>query len=173
MTSNPTLFLLPDAEKFNGSNWQEFKETMLNAADARGLLGCFGHDKKIIPKPTGAPASIPSETTNWWGALHLTPEEWEQRNAYAKGMIALNVKNPIGVGLMTQGTAAEAWESLISIHDQKSALKRIQLEDELKAIKYIEGTDIKIHFATLRLAWSRANEQGSSIGDEEFGLTAI
>ncbi|KAG6848592.1 hypothetical protein H0H87_003673, partial [Tephrocybe sp. NHM501043] len=93
--SNPNLFLLPADEKFDGSNWIEFKTTIQNAAKGRGLLGYM---EGTISRPSPAPDATPAPPTAYWGSLSPTVDEWLQRDSYAQSMITLNVVNPIGQG---------------------------------------------------------------------------
>ena len=99
--SQPQLFLLPPEEKFDGSNWILFKETLMNAAKARGCIRYFlGNIPRPSP-PTNLTAIL--TPTTFWGSLKPTEEEWDQRNAYALGMITLNVRNTIGQGVKMDG----------------------------------------------------------------------
>ncbi|KAG6875857.1 hypothetical protein C0992_002033 [Termitomyces sp. T32_za158] len=166
--SNPTLFILPTEEKFDGSNWTAFKTTITEAACGRGLLDYLeGKIKDPTVKKEGdeSASPIPTIATTWWGAENPTAEEWRQRGTYARSMIILNVINPIGAGLKLDGTAAEAWTSLMTLHDAKSDLGLLQAEKELNSIKYRDGSNIKVHFRALRTAWAKANVQGAGIDD--------
>ncbi|KAF5373414.1 hypothetical protein D9615_009477 [Tricholomella constricta] len=165
--SNPNLFLLPPAEKFDGTNWIDWKTTIINAARAKGLLGYFGGQ---ITCPTPDPTAT---ATSYWGSPNPTHEEWLQRDAYAQGMITLNVVNPVGQGVIMDGTAAETWESLTTLRDAKSDLALINAEETLGAIKYTEGADIEKHFSAMREAWAAANGQGADIQDKKFRVYVL
>ena len=54
MTSQPLIFLLATDKKFNGTNWVEWKGTILSAADARGLGGYL--DGTITKPPDLSPS---------------------------------------------------------------------------------------------------------------------
>ena len=64
----------------------------MNAAMAKSV-DIYLHGK--VPKPAIPKDSTTIKSTNFWGSLNPTPEEWDQQNAYAHGMITLNVKNTI------------------------------------------------------------------------------
>ncbi|KAF5378820.1 hypothetical protein D9615_006849 [Tricholomella constricta] len=164
--SNPALFLLPASEKFDGSNWLEWKTTILNAAKAKGLLG-YINGTNICPAPPD-PDDTPAPATAYWGSSQPTFEEWLQRDAYAQGMITLNVVNPVGQGVVMSGTSAESWASLAAIRDAQTDIGLINAEEKLAGIKYTEGGDIEKHFAEMREAWSKANGQGAEISDRKF-----
>ena len=167
-SQNPALFLLPADEKFDGSNWTSFKISITEAARGRGLLGYLTGD-------VGNPALVMQEEktinqmpTAWWGAANPTPDEWLQRDAYARSMVTLNVVNPIGAGVRLDGSAADAWSSLTLLHDARSDLALLHAEEELSAIKYVDGTSIEAHFKALHTAWAKANGQGAEIDDRRF-----
>ncbi|KAJ7083467.1 hypothetical protein C8R44DRAFT_652188, partial [Mycena epipterygia] len=119
MTSNSTgVPLLPDGEKFDGTGYSGFKTKILALAKARGLGGYL--DGTITsPTAPAAPAaganaqtiSLPPDPTSIY-SLAPSYEEWMHRDAIATALLILNVKNPVGLGLKTDGTAAEALESL-------------------------------------------------------------
>ncbi|KAG5351441.1 hypothetical protein C0989_006452, partial [Termitomyces sp. Mn162] len=175
MSQNPTLFLLPTDEKFDGLNWPSFEITMTEAACGRELIGYLTGE---IKRPEGGDntrvkAEMPERLT-WWGALNPTLDEWLQRNAYARSMMTLNVINSIGAGVCMAGSAAAAWASLTILHDTKTDLGLIHAEEELGSIKYVDGSSIEAHFKALRTAWAKAKDQGVGIDDRHFmqGLVA-
>ena len=147
--SQPQLFLLSPEEKFDRSNWIPFKETLMNAAKAQG---CNGYFLGTIPRPT--PPTDPTTATTpttFWGALKPTIEEWDQCNAYALGMITLNVKNTIGQGVKTDGTAVEAWK-LTDIQDLATGMGLLAADNHLCTIRHTDGADLGIHIPAMREA---------------------
>ena len=136
MMSQPQLFLLPPEDRFDGSNWISFKETLMNAAKARGCDGYF-LGKITRPLPQTDPATAPVPTT-FWGSLTPTKEEWDQRNAYSLGMITLNVKNTIRQGVRMDGTAAQAWKSLTDVQDLATGMGLLVADSHLRAIRHID-----------------------------------
>ncbi|KAF5374432.1 hypothetical protein D9615_009058 [Tricholomella constricta] len=169
--SNPPLFLLPTEEKFNGSNWNGFKTTITHAARARGVLGYLTGEITCPPAPQ--PMDSPMPTTSYWGSTSPTYDEWRQRDAYAQGMVTLNIINPVGQGTDTDGTSAETWASLTLVRDARSDLALINAENALSAILHTEGADIENHFAEMRTAWAKANDQGANITDEKFRVHVL
>ncbi|KAG6839598.1 hypothetical protein C0991_001039, partial [Blastosporella zonata] len=149
------------------NNWLKFKTKLISAAREQGLKGYLdGTQEKPLPSTTTMP-------TTWWGSLTPTCKEWEQRNAFALSMVALNVDNPVGWGVKLDGAAAEAWKSLTDIHDIKSGLRLVNAEVALAAIQYTEGLDIEDHFIAMRTAWGNANNQGAGIQDAKFGMYIV
>ncbi|KAF9537756.1 hypothetical protein CPC08DRAFT_605522, partial [Agrocybe pediades] len=111
-STSSSPFLLPSAEQYDGSNWIEFKAKIRAAAKQRGVLGYLDGTIKQ-PDPEHADYK-PRVATSYWGSSLPTPEEWEQRDAWAQGLITLNVKNAIGLGVALDGSAAETYRSIAS-----------------------------------------------------------
>ncbi|KAJ7667301.1 hypothetical protein B0H17DRAFT_990307, partial [Mycena rosella] len=118
MTSNSTgVPLLPDGEKFDGTGYSGFNTKILVLAKARGLGGYLdGTIQKPLtsisaPGGTAQTTALPPDPTSVYS---LTPslEEWIHRDAFALALLVLNVKNPVGLGLKLDGSAAEAMQSL-------------------------------------------------------------
>jgi gag-polypeptide of LTR copia-type len=59
--SQPPIFLLAFDEKFDGTNWVEWKGTILSAADARGLNGYL--DGTITKPPDPSPGQAAPTAT--------------------------------------------------------------------------------------------------------------
>ncbi|KAJ7242207.1 hypothetical protein C8J57DRAFT_1084480, partial [Mycena rebaudengoi] len=117
MTSNSTgVPLLPDGEKFDGTGYSGFKTKIVALAKARGLDGYIDGKITCPVAPTigtGVPqsTSLPPEPTSIY-SLAPSYDEWRHRDAIATALLILNVKNPVGLGLKVDGTAAEAMKSL-------------------------------------------------------------
>jgi len=154
--SQPANFVLPTEEKFDGSNWAEWKESIISAAKSRGVMGYL--DGTILRPNTPSPGTGPSDTplpptpTVYWGSKKPSQDEWEQRNAYAQGLVALNVKNAIGHGVNLEGTAAESWKSLTDVQDKVTDIGRLTAGNLLRSIRHTDGNDLDAHFCALRKA---------------------
>lgn len=88
-------------------------------------------------------------------------------------MIVLNVINPISAGVKLDGSAADAWTSLMTLNDAKSDLGLLQAEEEPNSIKYRDDSNIEAHFRALCTVWSKANDQGAAIDDKHFRAYVI
>ncbi|KAF5319535.1 hypothetical protein D9619_008337 [Psilocybe cf. subviscida] len=191
--SSGAPFLLSASEQYDGTNWLEFKTRIRAAVKQRGVLGYLDGTIKCPAVPTAASqttmSSTPSSSPNtktvplttaattfataYWGSLTPTYDKWQQRDAWTQGLISLNVKNPIGLGVKLDGTAAETYASIASIKDAVSDLGCITAEAELNAIKYTDGTDMEEHISALRSAWTKANGQNAGITDTKFRMVVL
>src|SRR5277367_4319771 len=135
--SQPGNFIMTTEEKFDGSNWTEWKETIIAAVKSRSVMGYL--EGSIVRPPTPSESSdptnvpLPMTPTVYWGLKNPTQDEWEQRNAYAQGLISLNVKNPVGHGVNLDGTAADSWRSLTEIQDKVSDIGRLAAGNSLRS----------------------------------------
>ena len=113
-----------ETEKFNGTNFATFETLIIVAASSQGVLGCL---QGTIPNPASPQNStdlhytpvvlnipLPDNPTPWYST---TPSgtEWAVCNAWAHALLLYNTKNAFGLGLKLDGTAAEAWTSLIKV----------------------------------------------------------
>lgn len=73
------------------------------------MHGAMGYLLGTIPNPAASSAAattqVPGESP--WRSSQPTAEEWRVRNAWAEGLIVLNTRDPIGLGVNITGTAAE------------------------------------------------------------------
>ncbi|KAF9460492.1 hypothetical protein BDZ94DRAFT_1115587, partial [Collybia nuda] len=99
----PPIF--PKVNQFDGKNFTGFKTRLLITVKARGARRYLEGATYTINSTTDA-APTP------WSLPTPSPNEWEICDAWALGLIIFNVKNPIGLGVKIDGTAAEAWTSL-------------------------------------------------------------
>ena len=143
----------------------------MNAAKA---WGCNRYLLRKINRPI--PPTTPTtalKLTNFWGSLTLTEEEWDQQNTYTLGMITLNVKNTIGQGMKTDGTAAEAWKSLTEIHDLATGMGLLTTDSHLHSIQHIDGADLRADVTVMREAWAGTKAQGGKVTNNNFRLIMI
>ena len=142
----------------------------MNAAKAQG---CDGYLLGRITRPLFTTDTTTLKPTSFWGSLRPTEEEWDQRNAYALGMIMLNVKNTIGQGVKTDGTAAQAWKSLTDVHDLAMGMGLLAADSNLCMLRHIDGADLGAHITAMREAWAKTKAQGRKITDDDFRLIVI
>ncbi|KAJ7742000.1 hypothetical protein DFH07DRAFT_697939, partial [Mycena maculata] len=113
-TSVPSL---PEEEKFDGLiSLRGWKTKVVTLAKARGLGPYIDGTLTCPPIPTattGNPTAIPLPP-DATPVYSMTPsrEEWVYRDACAYALVVLNVKNPEGLGMKRDGSAAEAFKSL-------------------------------------------------------------
>ncbi|KNZ82284.1 hypothetical protein J132_03800 [Termitomyces sp. J132] len=103
-----------------------------------------------------------------WSSRTPSIEEWEERDAWALGLIIYNTKNPIGLGIKMDGTAAEAWNTLKENYGEFSEIAAMMAEKRLCATEFTDGMDFTKHIEDLREKWKSATEKGAVIDDAAF-----
>ncbi|KXN80853.1 hypothetical protein AN958_07124 [Leucoagaricus sp. SymC.cos] len=195
MSNNgPPIF--PDHDKFNGTNWLAWKNMITIAAEVRGAMGYLTgiiqdptsqttttiHTASSTPIITvTSPAqttmtattttSTPTPTTTTetaWDSGTPSTSEWKAQNAWAKGLVIYNIRNPVGLGVNVLGSASEAWTSLTSIYDKTTELALLHAQDELQGLRYRDGDNFPNHITQLRVLWQNANAMGANINDATF-----
>ncbi|KAF8192017.1 hypothetical protein K438DRAFT_1830420 [Mycena galopus ATCC 62051] len=123
------------------------------------LRGLYGYYDGTVPRPTtialtgtATATSLPPDPTPIFSKFPSL-EEWVHQDSLATSLLVLNVKDPVDVGLKTNGTAREAWKSLEDVHG------RI--------------TDLGPTVATMRGLWAAANDMGTRIDDPQFLLRTL
>ncbi|CAK5281443.1 unnamed protein product [Mycena citricolor] len=168
-----TVQTLPDSEKFNGTGFSGFKTKIIVLANAAGLGAYFeGNILKPSPPPDQigvAPTHIslpPNPTPVYSHSPSL--DEWVYRDSIAKALIVLNVKDPIGLGIKTDGTAAEAWSSLTSNYGQNNPMAQLHAKRDLHTTFLRPGVPILEHVLRMRNLWKQANDVGASVTNDQF-----
>ncbi|KAJ6600093.1 hypothetical protein B0H10DRAFT_2231049 [Mycena sp. CBHHK59/15] len=80
-------------------------------------------------------------------------------------MIVLNVKNPEGLGMKLDGTAAEAFDSLVKNYEQVTDMGLVNALCTLHTAVLSPSTLMSEHITRMCMLWSDANEMGAKIGD--------
>ena len=120
---------------------------------------------------TFAPAatiSAPNEIETKWQLLTPSEEEWDSRDNWVRGLLLYNTKNPIGLGIKTRGTAADAWTSYVKRYEIATKMARLAAEWDLKNSKYSDGENFSTFITVMRNKWAKANSLGSLIDDDNF-----
>ncbi|KAJ3560131.1 hypothetical protein NP233_g11033 [Leucocoprinus birnbaumii] len=173
--SSPLIFANDD--KFDGMNWVTWRGLICIAAEVRGISGYLDRTiKNPVPSaPTtmlqsiAAPADVPGTTDNTpWDLLTPSAAKWKAQNAWAKGLLMFNTKNPIGLGIDILGTAADAWNSYILRYEAASDMACQTAEQDLHNMQYSDNNDFPSHIATICTKWAHTNTLGVDINNGNF-----
>jgi gag-polypeptide of LTR copia-type len=127
MSGIPSLTILPEDQKFNGENLLQWKQNMTQLLGSKGLLG---YTDGKIPKPTQSETTTEATTTPIY-STKPTLDEWVFRDQLARGHIALNCTDVSSLGVVTTGTAKEAWESIQSEWGKSTDMRRSHAQEAL------------------------------------------
>jgi hypothetical protein len=154
MSGIPSLTILSEEQKFNGDNLLQWNTNITQLLGSKGLLGYV--DGKIS-KPGPESLQLPSTPTTT-GQYFSTPiystnptlDEWLFRDQLARGHITLNCTDVASLGVITTGTAKDAWESIQAEWGRSTDMRRSHAQEALNRTEYSEGTDIQDHVKLLR-----------------------
>jgi hypothetical protein len=115
MAGIPSLTILSKEQKFNRDNLLQWNTNITQLLGSKGLMGYINGK---IEKP--GLKSIPLSSDNIGLQPINTPvysstptfDEWNCRDQLARGHITLNCINVAGLGVITTGTAKDAWDSI-------------------------------------------------------------
>ena len=180
MSGMPLLTILSEEQKFNGDNLLQWKTNITQLLGSKGLLGYI--DGKIL-KP--GPESIPllAETASTQVAQPIstpiysskpTIDEWNFQDQLARGHITLNCTDVASLGVITTGTAKEAWDSIQTEWGRSTDMRRSHAQEALNRTIYTEGTEIQDHIKLLRIRKAAIdNLSMSMMSDETWRGTII
>jgi len=163
MSSTTSTFSKTD--KFDGTNWASWRRLIRTAAGAKGA---FGYLDDSITCPSTPPATIPSPAETSWDSNTLSLNEWKAHNAWTLGLLIFNTRNPAGLGININGTAAEAWTSYINTYEKASNMAQLNAEQTLWNMTYSDHTDFNNFIINMHNKWSDARALGSKINNEDF-----
>jgi len=81
-------------------------------------------------------------------------------------LLIYSTKNPIGLGIYMDRSAAEAWKSYRDNYEVASNMAWQNAEQDLYATTYSNNDDFPIFIAMLRNKWAQANALGTAISDK-------
>src|SRR5277367_2955988 len=170
MSGIPSLTILSEEQKFNGDNLLQWKTSIVQLLGSKGLLGYI--DGKIV-KP--GPESIPLPPENIAVQPISTPiysstptfDEWTFRDQLARGHITLNCVDVAGLGVVTTGTAKEAWDSIQKEWGSSTDMRRSHAQEALNRTEYVEGTEIQDHIKVLRTRRAAVDNLSTSAMTDE------
>ena len=163
MSGIPSLTILSEEQKFNGDNLLQWVTNMSQLLGSKGLLGYIDGRIQKPSSPTTVPAtatstemtatatSAPTSTTPT-PIYSTTPtlDEWSFRDQLTRGHITLNCTDTTSLGVVTDGTAKEAWDSIRDEWGKSTDMRRSHAQEALNRTLYVEGTDIQEHVKLLR-----------------------
>ncbi|KAJ7118618.1 hypothetical protein C8R43DRAFT_901268, partial [Mycena crocata] len=121
--ANPTQFLLPEEQRFNGLNFTDFELVFKTGVEGRGFAGYLDGS---IQKPTRTAAQTATQLiaaataagTNFTYLEPSTPvhsinpflEEFVVRSQWLKSTLLNNIVGPRALGLKTDRSPKEMWD---------------------------------------------------------------
>ncbi len=102
-------------------------------------------------------------------SLNPSYDEWTFCDQLAHSHIVLNILDPIGLGVRTDGTAKECWESIIAEHAKKTDMALSEAETSLNTVKFDGTGDLDAHISELHTKKLTVNDLCKTpLTDQEF-----
>ncbi|OSD00474.1 hypothetical protein PYCCODRAFT_1371095, partial [Trametes coccinea BRFM310] len=110
-----------------GANWVLYKDRLLWAADAKGVLGHLDGTSKEPepPRQTGqAAAGTPDSTQTQYEADFAA---WRKGEATAKQLVASTIPDSLFMKVRSRGTARAIWLAITAEFEKKSRMVTVDL----------------------------------------------
>ena len=143
---------------------------MLSFFESKNLLR---HIEKIAVKPPG-PVIHPKGTalTEEQEILQDRAEErletYLAREGLVKSQVIISVSESLALMLQKKLMAKEVWDALVVEMTKKPKMVIMSIQCQLRNIKCSEEDDLREHLDKAQDLYSRLNEMGASISEEEF-----
>ena len=108
----PSLTILSKEQKFNGENLRQWNTNITQLLGSKGLLGYINGN---IPKPAQPDKSDTTVSVTLATPIYSTTptlDEWTFRDQFTRGHITLNCVDVASLGVVINGMAKEAWDSV-------------------------------------------------------------
>src|SRR5271168_4518931 len=173
MSGIPSLTILPEEQKFNGGNLLQWNTNINQLLGSKGLLGYIdgsvqkpGSETVPLPSttPEGTVISTQPQATPIYSSTP-TLDEWIFRDRLARGHPTLNCTDVTSLGVVTEGTAKEAWDSVQEEWGKSTDMRRSHAQEAFNKTIYVEGTNIQEHvklFHTRKAAVDNMSASGMS-----------
>jgi len=103
-----------------------------------------------------------------WNSPNPSKDEWNARNIWTKILITFNTKNPVGLGIDINNTAANAWKTYKDGYEITSDMARQNIEQELHNLTFSDGNDFQNHVIIMHNKLSQARALGADITNKNF-----
>jgi hypothetical protein len=171
MSGVPSLTTLSEEQKFNGDNLLQWNTNITQLLGSKGLLG-YINGKILKPGPESLPLpSTPPTTVQYFSTpiYSTTPtlDEWTFCDQLARGHITLNCTDVASLGVITVGTAKDAWDSIQAEWGKSTDMRRSHAQEALNRTLYVEGTGIQDHIKLLRTRKAALDNLSTSMMNDE------
>jgi hypothetical protein len=174
MSGIPSLTILSEEQKFNGENLLQWKTNMTQLLGSKGLMGYInckipkpGPESVPLPTDSTAEISVTQPTSTPIYSSTPTLDEWVFRDQLARGHITLNCTDVVSLGVITEGTAKQAWDSIQTEWGRSTDMRRSHAQEALNRTLYVEGCNIQEHVKTLRIRRAAVDSLATTPMDDE------
>jgi hypothetical protein len=129
----------------------------------------MGYIDGKIPKPVQSSTSDKDTPTTGTPIYSTTPtlDEWNFRDQLTRGHITLNCTDVASLGVITTGTAKDAWDSIENEWGKSTDMRRSHAQEALNRTEYTEGTEIQDYIKLLRTRKAAVDNLSTSTMSDE------
>ena len=129
------------------------------------LYNIDGCDTGALFASTTVPIPIPINTPIY--SSKLTHNEWIFRDQLARGHITLNCTDVASLGVITTGTAKDAWDSTQTEWGRSMDMCRSHAQEALNKTVYVKGIGIQDHIKLLQTWKAMVNNLSTAVMTDE------
>src|SRR5258705_7278020 len=173
-TTGATLFNIPKLHE-DSSNWVTYKECLLNAIGARGLMRYVnGHALEPFPFAISAKTQLPvkadrtATTEQEQEAQDNRIYEWYQKDALTKQHFYSTISDQLLLHVQRLLDASKIWKEICTIHKGKTELVQVDLRRRLQEMWCGEGEDVRHHFSEQMHMCEQLAGMGVLIEERDF-----
>src|ERR1700742_747475 len=183
----------------DGSNWMTYRDRLIWALDARGILSHIQSNAiEVVVKtpeemskncPPKTPAK-PKKTTDdpeelevpqgpspvakmMSSASEETYPQWKSNEAAAKQCIASTIPDSIFNRVKGKRLAKEVWAAVVEIFEGRSYMLVVDLKRKMQSIKCGDNDNVRTHFDKLTDMYERLSSMGTTLNTSEYTSTII
>ena len=139
---------------------------MTQLLGSKGLLGYIdGTIAKPVPQTAGTTTPDPTPVYS----MSPNSDEWTFRDQLVQGHITLNCTDVASLGVVTTGTAKDAWDSIKNEWGKSTDMRHSHAQELLNKTVYVKETDIQDHVKLLHTRRATVdNLNTSAMADETW-----
>ena len=118
-----------------------------------------------VPLPTSRTPIIPPTTPIY--SSNPTLDEWVFQDQLTRGHITLNCVDVASLGVVTDGTVKEAWDSVQTEWGKSTDMQCFHAYKTLDRTKYVKGTEIQDHNKLLQTRRAALDNLSTSVMTDE------
>src|SRR6266403_895289 len=159
-------------EKFNGTNWHEWKFRICALLQAKGLWHTisqptptqYEQESVTIPAITDKDGKIVKEAIQGFQDTSKVNDDWKEwvtSDIKARGQLSMHMLSSMSI--MLKSTAKETWTALMERFDTPGAAGLFAEFQKILVYKFPPGANPATEFNVLAKAFERLNEKGFTI----------
>src|SRR3979490_183300 len=154
----------------DGSNWSLWRATLRSYFESKNLLK---HVEGTVDRPPDPPTFPKGHilTDDEEAKVDKAEDRLEKylaREGLVKTQILISVSESLALMLEKKMNAKEIWDTLVAEMTKKPKMVVISIQRQLRNMKCLEDDDLREHLDKAQDLYSRLNDMGAKVSEEEF-----